>query len=174
MRPRPETNPAAILLTTTLALLGAAGCEEERHVGSPAGSASKNAVAHGTAAPPKPKFIVGAKTQNIVKVAPELAKGAKVSDNKITAKDYISLQGNAYVSIIGQTSVMSIDHAMNLYKAEHDRYPKDYDEFMADIIKANNIALPELPYYQKYGYDENEHKLKVLEYQELKDQPLGR
>ena len=174
MRPRPRTNPAAILTTTALALLAAVGCEEERHVGAPAGSKSKNAVAHGAAAPAGPKFIIGEKTQNIVKAAPEVAKGAKVSDNKITAKDYITLQGNAYVSIIGQTSVMSIDHAMNLYKAEHDRYPKDYDEFMADIIKANNIALPELPYYQKYGYDENEHKLKVLEYQELKDQPLGR
>ena len=172
MRPRPQTNPAAIL-TTTLALLAAVGCEEERHVGAPAGSKSKNAVAHGAAAPAGPKFIIGEKTQNIVKAAPEVAKGAKVSDNKITAKDYITLQGNAYVSIIGQTSVMMIDHAMDLYKAEHDRYPKDYDEFMTDIIKANNIALPQLPSYQEYGYDEREHKLKVLEYEDRKNQPQG-
>ena len=38
--------------------------------------------------------------------------------------------------------------------------------------KANNIALPKLPYYQAYGYDEKEHKLIILEYQALKDQPL--
>ncbi len=31
---------------------------------------------------------------------------------------------------------------MDLYQAENDRYPKDYDEFMKEIIKANNIALP--------------------------------
>jgi hypothetical protein len=172
MRLRPEKTPAAIVTTTALALLAAVGCEEERHVGSPAGSKAKNAVAHG-AAPPERKFIVGEKTQHIVNAAPEIAKGAKVSDNKITATDYITLQGNAYVSIIGQTSVMMIDHAMDLYRAEHDRYPKDLDEFMTDIIKANNIALPELPYYQKYGYDEKEHKLKVLEYEDLKNQPQG-
>lgn len=174
MNPRPGTNPAAILLTTAMALLSAVGCEEERHVGAPAGSRAKNAAAHGTSAPPQPKFIVGERTQTIVNAAPEVARGAKVSNNKITANDYITLQGNAYVSIIGQTSVMMIDHAMDLYKAQYDRYPKDYDEFMTEIIKANNIALPLLPHYQKYGYDETEHKLKVLEYEALKNQAPGR
>jgi hypothetical protein len=174
MRPRFNARRAAILTTTATVLLTTLGCEEERHVAGAAAGKSKNAVAHGPAAPAEPVFIVGKRTQEIVKAGPELEKGAKASDNKITAKDYITLQGNAYVSIIGQTSVLSIEHAMNLYKAEHDRYPKDYDEFMADIIKANNIALPKLPYYQKYGYDENEHKLVILEYEALKNQPLGR
>ena len=63
---------------------------------------------------------------------------------------------------------------MDLYHAENDRYPKDYDEFMNEIIKANNIALPQLPHYQEYGYDEKEHKLIILEYPELKDAPLPR
>ena len=45
---------------------------------------------------------------------------------------------------------------------------------MNEIIKANNIALPQLPDYQKYGYDEKEHKLVILEYEDLKNQPLGR
>jgi hypothetical protein len=161
------------MVLTTSALLSALGCEEERHVAAPAGAASKNAVAHGPAAPPKPEFIIGKRTQEVVKAGPELQKGAVVSNNKIRAKDYITLQGNAYVSIIGQTSVMMIDHAMDLYKATNDRYPKDYDEFMTDIIKANNIGLPKLPHYQKYGYDENEHKLVVLEYEALKNQPQG-
>ena len=91
---------------------------------------------------------------------------------KIVAKDPITLQGNAYVTIIGRTSIMLIEQAINLYHAEHDRFPKNYDEFMSEIIKPNNIALPLLPYYQKYGYDEKEHKLVILEYPELKDAPL--
>jgi hypothetical protein len=53
---------------------------------------------------------------------------------------------------------------MDLYHAANDRYPKDYNEFMSEIINANNIALPVLPPYQKYGYDENEHKLIILQY----------
>ncbi len=43
--------------------------------------------------------------------------------------------------------------------------PRIYDEFMTEIIKPNSIALPQLPPYQKYGYDEKEHKLIILEYQ---------
>ena len=58
---------------------------------------------------------------------------------------------------------------MDLYHAANDRYPKDFDEFMTEIIKANSIALPQLPPYQKYGYDEKEHKLIVLEYPDLKN-----
>ncbi len=57
---------------------------------------------------------------------------------------------------------------MDLYKAANDRYPANYQEFMTEIIKANNIALPVLPSYQEYGYDEKEHKLVILEYPDRK------
>jgi hypothetical protein len=145
------------------------GCEEERNVGN-----KHKPPAQAKAAPPKPEFIVGRRTQDIRNAAPELQKGgATIATTKITAKDPITLQGNAYVTIIGRTSILSIQHAMDLYHATNDRYPKDHDEFMAEIIKANQIALPQLPYYQKYGYDEKEHKLVILEYPELKNQPLG-
>lgn len=142
-----------------LALALAAGCEEKMHV---AGSKP--------AKPAEDKFIVGKRTQDIVKFDPnaEVKKGGTVASQKITARDPITLPGNAYVTIIGQSSILSIQHAMNLYKATNDRFPKDYDEFMTDIVKANNIALPKLPEYQKYAYDENEHKLVVIEYPELK------
>ncbi len=119
--------------------------------------------------------IVGQRTVDIRNAATEIQKGdAKAVQPRVTAKDYITLQGNAYVAIIGQTSVLSIQHDMDLYHATNDRYPKDYDEFMAEIIKANNIALPQLPTYQKYGYNEKEHKLVILEYQALKDGPAPR
>ena len=96
---------------------------------------------------------------------------AKVASTRITARDPITLAGNTYVNIIGQTSMNSIKQAMDLYHAANDRYPKDYDEFMAEIINANNIALRQLPHYQEYGYDANEHKLIILEYEDRKAQP---
>jgi len=130
---------------------------------------------------PKPKRptdsgpIIGQRTQDIRNAATELQKGgARTASTKITAKDYITLQGNAYVTIIGRTSILEIQHAIDLWHATNDRYPKDLDEFMNEIIKANNIALPKLPPYQAYGYDAQEHKLVILEYQALKDQPLPR
>ncbi len=145
------------------------GCEEERNVSSKPKAQARSQ----TSTPKKPEFIVGRRTQEIKNAASEVQKGgANVVTPKITAKDYITLQGNAYVSIIGQTSIFEIKHAMDIYHAQNDRYPKDYDEFMNEIIKANSIRLPVLPDYQKYGYDEKNHQLVILEYPELKNQPL--
>ena len=113
--------------------------------------------------------IIGQRTTEIRNAAPELQQGgARVASTRIVAKDPITIQGNAYVSIVGRTSILNIQHAMDLYKAANDRYPKNYDEFMAEIIKANNVALPQLPPYQAYAYDEKEHKLIVLEYPDKK------
>jgi hypothetical protein len=124
--------------------------------------------------PKKPEFIVGRRTQDIKDANVELKTGgARVGSTKITAKDPITLQGNAYVTMIGQTSILQIQHAVDLYHAENDRYPKDLNEFMEEIIKKNNIALPTLPYYQEYGYDANQHKLIILEYEDRKNQPPG-
>ena len=57
---------------------------------------------------------------------------------------------------------------MDLFHAANDRYPKDLDEFMTEIIKANNIALPKLPPYQEYSYHAEDHKLIILEYPDRK------
>lgn len=142
-----------------------AGCEEPRHVAKRGDSA----IEHAPAKPDEPEFIVGKRTQDIKNAAPEIQnQGAQQVQPRITAKDPITLQGNAYVSMIGQTSILNIQHAMDLYHAENDRYPKNFDEFMTDIIKANNIALPQLPVYQEYGYDEAQHKLVILEYPDRK------
>ena len=152
-------------------LVLATGCEEEvRNVGEQPNSQAKKKPT----TPPKSEFIVGKRTKEIRNASTEVKRGGvTVASTKITAKDPITLSGNAYVSIIGQTSILNIQHAIDLYHAENDRYPKNYDEFMSDIIKANNIALPQLPNYQKYGYDESEHKLVILEDENLKNQPPG-
>jgi hypothetical protein len=170
MDPRPQLvylrrgcrSLLALGLVVALALI--VGCEEERNVGD---------KPKAQAAPPaKDTFIVGKRTQEIKNAAAELRKGgATEATTKITAKDPITLPGNAYVTMIGRTSILNIEHAVDLYRATNDRYPKDYEEFMTEIIKSNNIALPQLPYYQKYGYDEKEHKLVILEYPDLKNQP---
>jgi hypothetical protein len=113
----------------------------------------------------KPRPILNQRTQDIRNAQTELQKGgARVGSTRIVARDPITLSGNAYVSIIGRASMLNIQHAVDLWQAENGRYPKDYNEFMDVIIKANNIALPRLPYYQEYGYDEKTHSLVILEY----------
>ena len=123
--------------------------------------------------PAKDTSIIGKKTQEIREAKPELKKGARVASTRITARDPITLPGNAYVTIIGQNSMLNVQHALDLFNASEGRYPKDYDEFMAEIIKkpGQEISLPQLPHYQKYGYDPAAHKLIILEYPDLKDAP---
>jgi hypothetical protein len=116
--------------------------------------------------------IIGQRTTDIRNASKELNQGgAQVASQKIVSKDPITLQGNAYVSIVGRSSILSIQHSLDLYHATNERYPKDLDEFMTEIIKPNGISLPQLPPYQKYAYDEKDHKLIVLEYEYLKNQP---
>jgi hypothetical protein len=145
-------------------MLALTGCgEEPRHTGAQPG-----AQPPGASGP-----IIGQRTQQIRNAATELQKGgATVGSTKIVARDPITLSGNAYVTTIGRISQLLIEDAMNKYRALNDRYPKDYDEFMNEIIKANGISLPKLPPYQGYGYDEKEHKLIILEYRDRKEQPV--
>lgn len=149
--------------STPIIVALACGCEEPTNLG--------NAKPKAPAAKKQDTFIVGKKTQDIRNAADEQKKGGQVASPKIVRKDPFTLPGNAYVSIIGQNSMLNMKKAIDLYHAENDRYPKDYAEFMEVIIKANNIALPQLPHYQKYAYDESSHTLVIMEYPDLKENP---
>jgi hypothetical protein len=171
-------------LPAALCAILLAGCEEEsRNVGKrpqtraldqtgvSVGLDSEPAARpQAPAAPNRSGPILGQRTTDIRDSQEALKQpGAQVASQRIVAKDPITLQGNAYVSIIGKASILQIQHAVDLFKATNDRYPKDTAEFMSEIIKANNIALPQLPTYQEYAYDANEHKLIIIEYPDRKN-----
>lgn len=161
-------------LALSVALIALAGCDDTPAPGTPgvgAASASKPEPAPPPAADiGKPREILGRRTTDIRDAQKEMkAAGAIEAPKRPVAKDPITLAGNVYVSAIGQTSINNIKHAMDLYHAENDgKYPKDYPEFMEQIIRKNNIALPTLPYYQEYAYDAPNHKLIILEYPDKK------
>ncbi len=58
---------------------------------------------------------------------------------------------------------IQIPSAMNIFKGMEGRNPKSHKEFMAKIIKANSIILPELanPETEQYVYDPETGKLMV-------------
>lgn len=91
------------------------------------------------------------------------AEGRKVSDSKGTYSNPITGALEMYGPMLERVSKMQIDHAVRLYYAEHGEYPQDYDEFMTRIIKANRIKLPVLPGGVEYQYDEQNHKLVIVE-----------
>ena len=59
--------------------------------------------------------------------------------------------------------ILQIKNLTQLFLAQHDRYPSDLDEFMTEIVKAYRIKLPELPGELKYGYDQVNHKLIIVD-----------
>lgn len=69
----------------------------------------------------------------------------------------------AYGSAVSTLSKQQIKRAVDLFNGLHGRYPKDHEEFMEEIIKKNNIKLPELPGKRRYQYDVENHELKVVE-----------
>ena len=115
-----------------------------------------------TAEPKKdPGSIIGKKTQKIGKFDPKAGK--RVSDSKIRATDPITAPLSAYGPMLEKISKSQIEHAVRLFHGFNNRYPKDYDEFMAEIIKKNRIKLPVLPGRMRYEYDEANHKLVIVE-----------
>jgi len=108
-----------------------------------------------------PDSIIGKTTQSVGAFDPNA--GNKVSDSKIQASDPVTAPLSAYGPMLERISKTQIEAAVNLFHASEDRYPKDIDEFMEKIIKANNIQLPVLPGGKQYQYDVENHKLVVVD-----------
>lgn len=108
-----------------------------------------------------PNSIIGKKTQEVGQFDPNA--NAKVSNSKIEATDPITAPTSAYGPMLEKISKSHIEHAVNLYQATEGHYPKDHDEFMTQIIKANNIQLPVLPGGKQYQYDVENHRLVVVD-----------
>jgi hypothetical protein len=134
-----------------LALTFAAGCGED------------------TPAEPKLKTreTLGKTTQEVRNLKPELDQGGQVTDGKIHATDYITIQADAYRTSVANIAKMKVKMDMDMYEALNGSKPKTYEEFMDVIIKKgkpDGIQLPMLPYYQEYGYDPDKQELVVIEY----------
>jgi hypothetical protein len=147
-------------------MAGFAGCDEPRT----ATSGEKAAMAKAKAAEKdqvKPREVIGKTTTDIRETKSELGKGAVVADNAGAVRKEIFAPSKYYVVSIDRVAAMNVKHAVDLYQAETGAYPKDYDEFMKNVIKKgqpDEVRLPQLPYYQEYSYDAEKHELIVLEY----------
>src|SRR5689334_10226940 len=102
MPPRSRRARACLTPLPYLVLTCAVGCEEPMHVGGglrPKATAAAPAPAPPPTPPPvQPRAILGKRTQDIRQMEPEQQQGARIASTKITAKDPITLPGNAYVT----------------------------------------------------------------------------
>lgn len=105
-------------------------------------------------------------TQEVGEFDPAANKEVANSDVKIS--NPITGALDAYQPLKEQVAGMGIGYAVRQFHALEGRYPKDHDEFMEKIIKANNIRLPTLGKGKSYEYDVENHKLVIVI-----DQPAG-
>jgi hypothetical protein len=109
----------------------------------------------------KKENIIGKMTNEIGEFKAEQNKEADLSID--ASRPLHAMTAGAYKNILGQAAKLQITQAINLFHAEHGRYPKDYDEFMKQIVEPNQIQLPVLPGNVKYQYDVENHELVVVE-----------
>ena len=86
--------------------------------------------------------------------------GTNASGNPITAPvDYLGAVAKAKKTSIKVADVASLKQAINIFKQEEDRYPKDLNEL---VTKQYLPALPAPPYQMKYQYDAASGEVKVV------------
>jgi len=115
-----------------------------------------------TSEEPKTQSIINQKTDEIG----EFKAGGddKQADMQVKPNSGpLSAAGGAYGFAVGEISKQAIQRAVQFFQAEHGRFPKDHEEFMEKIVKANNLKLPVLPGKRRYQYDVENHELVIVE-----------
>lgn len=118
---------------------------------------------------PKGGTVIGKRTQNIQEFNPN-AQGMKVSKAEFEYTDPISGPLQAYGPALERAFVPMVNREIETFRALNGRYPKDYKEFMDEVIKKNDIKLPVLPGGKTWTYDPKEHVVKVMEPKTSTDQ----
>jgi hypothetical protein len=111
----------------------------------------------------KPRQILNKTTQRVLTVEDEVKKGAVVLDRAPNDNVYVYATAQPIMDMINKQHIVG-------YEITNNAYPKDTEDFINVILKANHQELPELPYYLEYGYDAGKHQLVILEYPEKKKQ----
>ena len=111
---------------------------------------------------PKKEPIFGKTTQDIGEYDP--AAGKEVSDGKYEVNLLTTAMGNAQTLGPAMENIVKprINQAVEMFRASTGEYPKDYQEFMDEIIVKGNVQLPMLPHGSSYEYDVANHELVVV------------
>ena len=82
------------------------------------------------------------------------------SGNPVTAPvDYLGAVAKAKKTSVKVADIASVNQAIQMFKTEEDRYPKDLNEL---ISKGYIPALPAPPYQMKYQYNAASGEVKII------------
>ncbi|MCP4782098.1 MAG: hypothetical protein GY903_11250 [Fuerstiella sp.] len=88
--------------------------------------------------------------------------GKQTVSSKVKISNPITGALEAYAPMKQQLGELKIKQSVDFFNASEGRYPKDHEEFMTKVIKANNIRLPALGPGKQYQYDVQNHALMVV------------
>lgn len=156
----------ACVLTVLVAFV--TGCETDEPASPAAANSAGNDAANTVAKPVWEKEGQAAQGQAAAEKPPETvveqAKPGMTGKGKYDPNSpaaIVTTPLGAYHRVKEALTLDLITHALNLYNALHGEYPQSHDEFMKEIIQANNIGLPKLPEGHEYWYDAATHTLMV-------------
>ena len=89
-------------------------------------------------------------------------------ENKIRASDPLTAASQSYFAIGSRAQVLNMKHDLDLYHAEHGRWPT-FDEFK-QRLQQYNVELSGVYRWQVYAYDETDGTISILENREMKKQ----
>lgn len=99
----------------------------------------------------------------------EFKGDAEVVDQEVEITNPITGPLEVFEPTKQRLAILEIKHAVNIFNAMEGRYPKDHDEFMQKVIKANSIKLPVLGPGFQYQYDVENHELLVVKSEQEAD-----
>lgn len=83
------------------------------------------------------------------------------TENKINAGDPLSAATQSYFALGSRVHLLNFKHDIDLYKAEHDRFPT-YEEFIGRF-RQFDIKMKMLKPWQVYAYDQTDGTMVILE-----------
>ncbi len=151
--------PMAIFLSLAFLLVLTVGCADPIAPAPAAQKSQSSAPQSGTQVANTPQSTPTYQTVQ------ETKSKAKVGDGKkghTYGSNMITVSGSTFWRAKEKiTFEIQIPKALQLYKALNGKGPKDHQQFMKEIVKANQIKLPKLPDDHRYEYDPKTEQLMV-------------
>jgi hypothetical protein len=121
--------------------------------------------------PPEEGFAKLKKVEPIIKHDPN-DRSRRISKAEFEYTDPITGPMKVYGPAIERAFVPFANQRVEMFRATNGRYPKDYEEFLKEVVhnREDPLKIPILP-GKRYEYDEKNHKVIVTELAEPNQTP---
>lgn len=150
------------LVLTLVGLFLSIGCEAPELPGADIQlSTDENAEAEDQANEQEPEPLAVDENGVNEEASEFTAKSPQQGRKSREAGGYLGTVAATYFESKHKIFHIQVQNQMKTFNAIHDRYPKDHEEFLKEIIEPIGMPIPEMPEGQEAIYDPADHTLKV-------------